>query len=194
MSKNKEIKGKSVPTKTTLNLVIKEKKALRFSRVFPLLLLVLILAAAFAKFAVIDRYAALAEAESQLAREQADLEQLRASFADFEEVQAEYNRYSYEGFDRSIPDRQDVLDLLEKHVFPVSGMRQLAISGRSLSMTLTGMSLEEVSTLIAKLEAEPLVESVMVSTTGYDSGDGAIPMASMVVAFADVTTLEGGEG
>ena len=194
MSKSKQIKGKSVPTKTTLNLVIKEKKPLRLSRVIPAVLIVLIVAAAFAKFAVIDRYAALGEAERQLTLEREHLEDLRLSYADYEEVQAEYNQYSYAEFDRSIPDRQDVFHLLEKHVFPVSGMRQLAISGRSMSMTLTGMSLEEVSTLIAQLEAEPLVERVTVSTTGYANGDDGVPTASMMVFLADATTLEGGEG
>ena len=194
MSRSKEIKGKSVPSKRTLNLVVKEKKPLRLTRVIPAVLIVCVLAAVFAKFAVLDRYAELNRAESQLAQERRYLEELQASYADYDQVRAEYNHYSYEDFDRSIPDRQAVLDLLEKYVFPVSGMRQLAISGRSMSMTLTGMSLEEVSTLMAKLEAEPLVERVTVSTTGYTGGEGDVPTASMVVFLADATTLEGGEG
>ena len=192
MSKTKAIKGKSVPTKTTLNLVIKEKSEFRLGRLLPAVLVVIVVAAVFAKFAVLDRYAVLDEAEQQLRREQEYLDQLMASYADYDEVQAEYNRYTYEGFDRTIPDRQDVLKLLERYVFPVSGMQQMAISGRFVSTTLTGMTLEGVSRLVAKLEADPLVDSVTVSTTGYTGREDSVPIASMVIALSDATTLEGG--
>ena len=194
MSREKAIKAKSFPTKTTLNLVYKEKREFRLSRLVPAVLAVVLLAAVFAKFAVIDRFAALAEAENQLAREQAQLQELINSFADYDEVQAEYNRYTYENFDRTIPDRQDVLKLLERYVFPVSGMQQLSIAGRSVSTTLTGMTLEEVSTLVNRLESQPLVDKVTVSTTGYSGRDNEVPIASMVILLADATTLEGGAG
>ena len=179
---------KTAPVKTTLNLVIKEKTEFRPERLIPALVLVLIVVALFAKFAIYDRYAKLNEAEAQLAQEKEYLENLRAGFADFDEVQEEYNRYTYAEFDRTIADRQDVLELLEKHVFPVSGMRQLSVSAKSVTMTLTGMTLDEISVLIADLESEPLVQKVFVSTTDY-SGE---PVASVMITLADATTLEGG--
>lgn len=193
MSETMKIKAKSIPSKTTLNLVIKEKKELRLERLIPAVIIILVIAVLFAKFAVADRYAALNEAEKELSQERENLNALVSSYADYDEVQEEYNRYTYEDFDRTIPNRQDVLNLLEKYVFPVSGMRQLSISGKSVSLTLTGMTLEEISRLIAVLEADPLVEKVLVSTTSYSSGNEAIPVASMVISLVDATTLEGGE-
>ena len=193
MSKKTAIKAKSIPSKTTLNLVIKEKSEFRLTRLVPAVLAVLVIAAIFGKFAVVDRFAALNEAERQLAGEQAHLQALVAGYADFDEVQAEYNRYTYADFDRTIPDRQDVLRLLERYVFPVSGTRQLSISGKSVSLTLTGMTLEEISTLISKLDADPLVDSITVSTTGYSGLANDVPTASMAILLVDATTLEGGE-
>lgn len=191
-NKTAKIKAKSVPVKTTLNLVIKEKTEFRPARLIPALLLVFLLAALFAKFAVLDRFAALEEAEREFSQDRAYLQELVNSYADYDEVQAEYNRYTYADFDRSIPDRQDVLKLLERRVFPVSGMRQMSISGKSVSLTLTGMTLEEISTLVNKLEAEPLVERITVSTAGYSGRDNDVPTASMVILLVDATTLERG--
>ena len=192
MSKKTGIKAKSVPTKTTLNLVIKEKSEFRPGRLVPAVLIVLIAAGIFCKFAVLNRFAALDADEKQLAEEQQQLNNLILGYKDYDEVEAEYNRYTYKDFDRTIPDHQDVLNVIEKHVFPVSGTRQMAITGKSVSLTLTGMTLEEISSLIAKLEAEPLVDSVTVSTAGYTEANKTVPVANMVIILSDATTLEGG--
>ena len=192
MSKKTTIKAKAMPSKRTLNLVIKEKGEFRLERVLPAVLLVLILAALFGKFAVLDRYAVLAEAESVLVQEQKQLEALRASYADFDEVQAEYNRYTYADFDRTIADRQDILMLLEKYVFPVSGMTQLSVSENLVTMTLTGMTFEEISTLTDRLEKDPLVDHVFVSNANYTDKDEELPAASLIIDLADASGVKGG--
>ena len=184
MSKKTTIRAKSIPTKRTLNLVIKEKSEFRPELLLPAVLIVLVIAAVFGKFAVLDRYAALAEAEDLLAQDRHHLEELRASYADFDEVQAEYNRYTYTDFDRTIRDRQDVLDLLEKYVFPVSGTQQLRITDNSVSLTLTGMTLEEVATLSEKLKADTRVDNVIINTTSYAAQEETGPVASMMIMLS----------
>ena len=181
------------PTKTTLNLAIKEKSDLDPRRAIPAVILVVLLVALLGKFAVFDRYAALNEAEAKLANEKATLSAMQAAYSDYDEVKQEYNRYSYSGFDRTIPDRQAVLALLEREAFPVSGMRQMSISGRTLSMTLVGMTLEQISQLVNRLDTDELVESVFVYTAGYGGVNDQTgePTATFTITLADATTLPG---
>ena len=193
----REKKGKP-PVKITLNLYVKEKKPLRLSRLIPGVLAVLLLAALFGKFAVLDRYAAVAAAQEKLAAEQAELDAIRETYADYDKVLAEYRKYNYTGFDRTIADRLDILAILENKVFPMGDVERMSVTGKTLSMTITGLSLRQVSGLLKRLEAEPLVNQVTVSTAGYsetpqDETAAAVPVANMTVELADADSPEGGE-
>lgn len=183
------------PSKTTMNLYFKEKKPLRPQVLIPCVLVLAALAGLFAKFAVADRFAGLEEARAALESERRRLQTLRDSYADYGEVQDEYMKYNYNNFDRSIVSRMDILDLLERVVFPPAGVRTLTISGNTMSMTLTGLTLDEVSDMLHALEAEELVRKVTVSTTGYGGRgeESGTPMANMTVEF-NPADAEGGEG
>lgn len=187
-------RNRPTPLKPTLNLYFKEKSPLRLTVVIPCVAVIVVFAAIFAKFAVIDRFAALAEREAELAREREAYEALVNSYADYDKVAEEYGKYSYTGYDRSIADRLDILDLLEREVFPVATVKRLSVSGNALSMTLEGLTLDQVSELLGRLEADPLVTHVTVRTTGYDAGDEGEPTANMTVELADATETEGSEG
>lgn len=180
---------RTAPTKRTLNLMIREKKSFRASVWIPCILVVLILAAVFAKFAVYDRYVRLNAAEDELEAKKAELAAAVDSYADYDDVQAQYNRYTYTGFDRTIADRLDVMDILERLVFPVSDVTRLSMSGKTVNMTLVGMTLSEVSELVTQLEAEPLVDGVTVSTAGYNEKD-AVPTATFTLLLADADKVE----
>lgn len=180
---------RTAPTKRTLNLMIREKKSFWASVWIPCILVVLILAAVFAKFAVYDRYVRLNAAEDELEAKKAELAAAVDSYADYDDVQAQYNRYTYTGFDRTIADRLDVMDILERLVFPVSDVTRLSMSGKTVNMTLVGMTLSEVSELVTQLEAEPLVDGVTVSTAGYNEKD-AVPTATFTLLLADADKVE----
>ena len=182
----KRRKAQVMPGKTTLNLMIKEKSDLAVSRWLPWVLLIVVAAALFGKFAVADRFARLAEAENALAARYDELAALQASTADFAEVKDIYNQYTYRDYDRSIADRQDILDLLEREVFPHSQSQAVTVNGNVFSTTLTGVTLDEVSLMMSRLEADPLVEGVTVSTAGYDDPTtNTQPYATMTIVFTN---------
>ena len=201
-SKPRARRGKqTVPSKTTLNLVMKEKSALRLSRVIPAVLIIAVLALVIGKFAVADRCARLRAAEHELANRQATLRVLQASYADYDQVKEQYNRYTCEGFDNTIADRQEILDLLESDIIPYSETQSVSVTGNVFSTTLTGLTLNEVSTMIARLEANPLVDRVTVSTAGYNDDRSAAggeaanlrPYATVTIVFKNAEIDEGGE-
>ena len=175
-------RGHAAPTKRTLNLMIREKKSVDPVKWVPGVLIVLVVAALFGKFAVADRYAKLNALEADLAAQKQKLEDTRAAYADYNEVQEQYNRYTYTDFDRTIADRLDVMAILEREVFPVCDVGALSV---------TGLSLEEASALISRLGTEPLVESVFVSTSNQTESDPE-GIATMTIQLADATTVEGG--
>lgn len=161
------------PTKTTLNLVVKEKKELRPSRTVPAVLAVLLAAGLFGKFAVADRFAKADAAEAAVAARRRHLAEVEQSYADYDEVQATYNRYTYTGFDRTIADRLDVMALLEREVFPIGTVRTLSIAGKSVSLTVSGLTLDQLSDLMTRLKADGLVAGVTVSTANYNGAHDA---------------------
>ena len=179
-------KAQVMPSKTTLNLMIKEKGELAPSRWLPWVLLIVVAAALFGKFAVADRFARLQAAENALAARYDELDALTAATADFAEVKDIYNQYTYRDFDRSIADRQEILDLLEREVFPHSQSQSVTVNGNVFSTTLTGVTLDEVSLMMTRLEADPLVEGVTVSTAGYDDPTtNTQPYATMTIVFTN---------
>ncbi len=183
---------KSAPVKRTLNLMVRENTNPKPSRWIPGVLVVLILAALFGKFAVMDRFDRLNEAEAELAGLKAQVDSMRQATADYDQVRDDYNKYNFNGYDRTIVDRLDVLELLKREVYPVCRVGSLSIAGKTVSMTLSGLTLDQVSELIASLKADPLVDKVNVSTTGL-SAESETGTANMTLTLVDATTLGGEE-
>lgn len=187
----KRRKAQAMPSKTTLNLMIKEKGELAVSRWLPWVIVIVILAALFGKFAVADRFARLQAAENALAARYAQLDELETATADFAEVKDRYNQYTYRDYDRTIADRQEILDLLEREVFPYSQGETVTVNGNVFSTTLTGLTLDEVSSMMSRLESDPLVEGVTITTAGYDDpARETPPYATMTIVFTNAE--EGG--
>ena len=179
-----------MPTKTTLNLAIKEKKELRLSRTVPAVLAVLVCAALFGKFAVADRFAAADTAERAVAARRAELTAIEQSCADYDDVQHTYNQYTYTGFDRTIADRLEVMALLEREVYPVGTVRTLSIAGKTVTLTVSDMTLEQLSNLISRLETDPMVANVAISTATYsgyasDEAFGSTNAAALSISLND---------
>lgn len=188
--------SKRWPTKGTLNLVIREKTWSSPSRVLPVLLAILICATLFSKFAVADRLAQVNQAQLENARLSQSISQLRAACADYDQLSAQYHRYSYASFtpaELALADRLAVLNLLEDKVMPAAQVKNLTVGGSSLSLTLAGISLEQTASLVAGLEDSDIVESVAVYTAGYNQnqpGEGEIRLTTMTITLA--AAQEGG--
>ncbi len=191
------MKKTKLPSKQTLNLMIKVKTLAHPTRLIPILLLIFVFAAAFAKFAVINRLEQVKKAEAELAEMHRNLEMIESTYADYDEVQKEYNRYTYQNFDRSIADRLDVLSLIERQIFPISVVQSLSISDKTVSMTINGLTLEQASTLLDSLLSEPLVADVdyssYVDNTDRDQGGDATTTITMTITLADASEVKAAE-
>ena len=203
MGKNNAKHKKTVrklPSKTTLNLVVKVKTLAHPTRLIPILLLICVGVALFTHFAVIRRLNKVKQAEAELEQMRSLLRTTQEAYADYDEVEEEYNKYTYENFDRSLFDRLDILDMIQRRLFPVSTVQSLSISHNTstnndiLSLTITGPTLEETYALLSGLMTEPMVEDVNIASyvDNSENATGSEPMSTvtMTITLIDATTLD----
>lgn len=184
-------KDKSIASKGTMNLAIREKNLAKSILVIPMVAAVLLLAALVGKFGVVDRLTQVSAARREVEDINAQATAMLAACADYDEVREEYDRYTYKDFDRTLADRMDVLALIEREIFPVCQVQRLALAERRLDLALEGLTLENTSDLINRLNADEMVEYVRVSTATTTEEDGTVRRSTeMTITLADAT----GEG
>jgi hypothetical protein len=189
------LKPAKFPTKQSVNLVMREEQSI--SPVTFVLMLILIFAATFAiaKFAVIDQYARLSEAERAYNLVYDQRLAMDNELADYNDVLTEYRKYSMSwlGEEEYIAtDRLDVLSLIEKKMKSVGTVHSAAVTGSNLVVSMGGMTLKQISDLISSLTQEPIVQAVAVnvaSTTEENAAIGNVWDAEL--EFSLIITLQG---
>lgn len=181
-------KEKSLASKQTMNLAIRESNAARNALMIPVIAAIVLVAALVGKYAVADRLAQVNAAQREVDELKSRTAAMQDTYADFDEVRAEYNRYTYKDFDRSLAERMDVLALIEREILPVCQVQRLALAEKQLDLALEGSTLGDGSALVARLEADPLVDSAFVSTATAVEENGEVRRTtSMTILLADVS-------
>jgi len=165
--KEKKVAKKSAivaPSKKTMNFVHHES-SLNPKKVIPILVIVLIVAAVFVKFGVLDPLDKKAAAQAELDQKRLQLALVEAKLEGYDELAMEYGRYSYgwmNDTEVNMVSRMDVLDLIEKKIAVKATVDNFAVNNNVLTMNIHGITLEEASKMVKSLEASDLVESASV--------------------------------
>lgn len=184
-------KEKAVASKTTMNLAVRERDLSKSPVVALPVIVIIALVAILVSWGVGTQLGRVNSAQREVDRMRDNIAQLQAGYADYDEVQEEYNRYTYEKFDRTIQDRLEVMSLMERQVYPVCSVRSFSVAGRQMSLVLEGLTLESTSALITRLNAEDMVDSVSVSVYDATSDSGATyPLTNMVIVLSDASKTE----
>lgn len=181
------------PSKTTINLAIREKSDFRLGRLLPRLLVLVIVVALFTKFAVMDRISLVADRRAALDVVQDQVSALELATADYDEVSAQYARYSSGWMNEeetALVDRQDALSLVEELLMPNATVLQVSISENVVAANLSGITLGEASALVRLLTADPKVSNVEVFTASNQEQPAEQVILSMVISMQ---TAEGGQ-
>ena len=152
------------PSKKTMNFV-HHQSSFDPKKVIPIVLIVLIVAAVFLKFGVLDMLDKKAAAQAELDQKQQQLALVEAKLEGYDELAMEYGRYSYgwmNDTEVNMVSRMDVLDLIEKKISPKATIDNFAVNNNVLTMNIHGITLEEASKMVKSLEATELVESASV--------------------------------
>ena len=162
-------KKDNYPTKTTINLYFKDEKSNGISTFTLYVVFIVVILMALSKMFVFDLVGEMNAAKSTYEQNQATLESYMSVLEKYDDVNAEYNRfsYSYLSEQEKIQDRMDVLAMLEKTVFAKSNVQSVSISDNMISVSLTDIGLDETAVLAKMLEDHEIVDSVTVNTASF---------------------------
>lgn len=156
-----------IPTKRTINLANLGEKPMRVGLVIPGVLLILVLAAVFSKFLVIDRLAEVDAAQRVVYELRQKLDRGYEELADFDDLSELYAHYTYSGFTQEELDRAarvEVLRLIRNSVIPYAEISSWSVTGNELTINMSGESLEQIKLIVQQIEAQDLVDFCTVNT------------------------------
>ena len=156
----RKIRGR-LPEKRTINLATVNQQKINWFLAIPLILLICAGAAAFSKFAVMDRIAAAEAARGEVytLREQIDSTMKKMSQYDgLSDLYAHYTTSGMTAEELSRADRVEIMEMMERVVFPRMNVQQWSVKGNELKMEVSGETLEAINELVQQMMEEPIVD------------------------------------
>ena len=154
-----------LPTKTTINLAKRESRRKDLLTLTVGGVLILLLAGSVAKFGVIDQLDRLSQAESSYNQVHSQYLSTLQAVEDYPEVEERYHTYSRSWMNAGDKnglakvDRQQVLDLLEQRMMPRGQVNSVSLRDSVLVVSMSGMNLRQISTMVESIREDPIVES-----------------------------------
>ena len=195
--KKGNVKRRQMPTKRSINLAVLSEKKTNFGLLIPGILLILVVAAAFSKFLVIDRLAEVDAARAEVNRLQMKIDQGYEELAGFDDLADLYAHYTYSGFTQeelNRSDRVEVLRLIRSVVLPRTEVSSWTLSGNTLTINLNGETLQDINLLVQQLEAEDIVDFCTVNTANTKDNARLVltenlgPVKARVMAYLNAGT------
>lgn len=168
-----QAKKKSIKlSKKTMNFV-HHQSDFNLLKVLPAVVVVAAALSVFVKIGFLDMLDQKTAAYSQLATKQEQLAAVNTRLVGYDELAAQYGRYSYGWMSASeigTVNRLDVMDLIEQEIAPYAKMENFAVNNNVLTTNVYGITLENASTMVKRLEEHPLVESASVYSASAEDG------------------------
>ena len=172
-----------IPSKKTMNFV-HHQSSFNPKKVLPIVLVIIIVCAAFMKFGIMDPLAKKTAALNELSIKQEQLAAINNKLAGYDELEKEYGRYSYGWMNKTevnLVSRMDVLNLIEKRIATKAIIDDIAVNNNVLTLNIHGITLEQASAMVKNLEESDLVESATVYNAVAESAEEAQIFMSIVL-------------
>ena len=186
-TENKQIKKNTkatvLPPKKTMNFV-HHASSFNPKKVLPLAIVVIIVAAVFAKFGIMDQLDKKTAAYNDLAQRQEQLAVVNTKLAGYDELEKQYGRYSYGWMSESevsMVSRMDVLALVEQKISPASVIENIAVNNNVLTLNIHGITLEQASAMVKSLEESEMVSSATVYSASAETAEDASIFLSIIL-------------
>lgn len=170
-------KGAVRESKRTMNFV-HHQSTFNPWKVLPIVLVVFIALAIFAKVGFLDPLSQKTLAYGELASKQEQLAAVNSRLVGYDELADQYNRYSYGLMNDSeinLVNRMDVLELLETEIASKAIVENFSVNNNVLTMNIHGITLEQASEMVKKLENTSIVSRATVnSATAPDAIEARI--------------------
>lgn len=181
------------PTKKVMNFVYDEQ-AKTDRHAIVIFVFFLLFLALFTKLFVIDPLNKVNQLESSYRQMADQVKQYQDSLGDYDTVKAAYDDKA--GSFLTDEEKQDlnrtqILDMIQEDIAPYVGVTSIKISGAQVSVFTGDTTLDTVSGMIARLQADARNGYVTVTTTsGSDQSDNDLVQADIEITYGSVT--EGG--
>ncbi len=149
----------ALPNKQTMNFVHHES-SFNMAKVLPLAVVLVAISLVLVNVGIMEPLNQKAIAYNDLAARQDQLAVINAQLAGYDELAAQYGRYSYgwmNDYEVNMVSRMDVLDLVEAKVAPVAVVDNMSVNNNILTLNIHGITLENASAMVKDLETSPLV-------------------------------------
>ena len=177
------------PSKTYMNLAISDKKPFDVRAKVPLIVLLVVVVLLVLKFGIFDFYARVDAKQAELSSRQQVLNTLTADLANYDEVLEEYE--GYESMSISSGGLQvnalDALALVDRFVAPSARVASIALSGNTLVLNVTDISLDGVGKLVSTLYEQDMVANVSVSTAATQQTASEDVVAAVTITLVPET-------
>ena len=165
--KKVKLKAGKLPVKRSINLATVGEEHIDMRLALPLILLIILLAAAFSKIFVVNRLMEMSEAQGKVASLQTQLDDSYKQIEAYTAETADYAHYTYADMtaeELSRTDREDVIDLIDRLVLPYASIGSFKISENILELPITSGTLQDINEIVQRLEEDPLVDFCMITT------------------------------
>ena len=172
-----------VPSKKTMNFV-HHQSTFNLKKVLPIVLVVLIVAAVFVKFGILDPLAKKTAALNELSMKQEQLAAINTKLAGYPELEKEYGRYSYgwmNDTEINLVSRMDVLNLIEQRIATKAIIDDIAVNNNVLTLNIHGITLEQAISMVKNLEESDLVTSASVYNAVAEDAETAQIFMSIIL-------------
>ena len=187
-SKGMSLGKKNIAGKKTMNLAFHER-SVNVKKLIPLILVIVIAALAFVKFGILDQTAKKVAALNEVSAKQSQLAAINVKLSGYDELEQLYGRYSYGWMteaESGLVDRMEVITILEKIIDKSAVIEDFAINYNILNVNISGLSLDQTSTLVKELEADPQVTSASVYTAKSEDADLNAEVAMTIILEKEV--------
>ena len=171
------------PQKTGINLNLQEDRQRDRRTLLIGILAIAALVAVVVNFGVLQQYRRLDKAQAAYDRVHTQYVSAQEALSDYDRVLLEYRTYSMDWMtaagDEDITaavDRQAALDLLEQERLSCGSLTSLQITQNTMNVDMSGMTLDQISAMFARLRLSPIVDSVSLSVASTEEGKAATIM------------------
>lgn len=176
------MRNDSSVTKTTINLAQKERRTDGVRTVLPTAIVLAALIALFCKFGVVDRLNRVTRVEGQTEQTEQMLSRMREKAANYNAVKDKYEASTAAQAALSGgADPMGCLTLIEENLMGDAAVSSLAISGDTISVKLSNVTLNQISVMYTRLKASSLVAGVKVYTAQTGEQSAAKVTAAMTI-------------
>jgi len=196
MKKNDLLKRTThLPDKKTINLALVGKKGIDLRIAIPAIILIIAAAVLISKFAVIDRFAKVTAAEREVAAIQKQIDDGYEQIAGYGELAELYAHYTYSDMTEEELNRADrvvAYDMLIRLVLPKATINSWSIKDNTMTVSLSGNTLQEINLIAQQLMEESNVDycTVTAAATDYQRFDKTEYVNAQITVYLLSTSEE----